>query len=48
MNDKVSWAIVIAMVFLMGCLVGSYVEIQGRGLDGKTIEQCASLIKEPR
>lgn len=34
-----------AGIFCIGCLVGSYVEVQGRGLDGKTIEQCAALIR---
>lgn len=36
--------IVLLFVFLTGCLVGSIVEVQGRGLDGQTIEQCATLM----
>ena len=38
--------VLVLLIFVVGCSVGSYVEVQGRGLDGKTIEQCAALIKQ--
>lgn len=40
-----TYSLLFAIVFGLGCLVGSIVEVQGRGLDGKTIEKCAITLK---
>jgi hypothetical protein len=46
--DPISKVIVCLLIFGLGCLVGSIAEVQWRGLNGKTIEQCAERIKGNR
>lgn len=42
--NKVSEVLLVLVIFGLGCLFGSYMEVQGRGLNGKSIEKCAALI----
>lgn len=37
-----------AAVICFAALFGSYMEVQYRGLDGRSIEKCAALVKEKK